>query len=105
MDIIVEFRKANTYYFDIENNIIYGKKQFSHFYYHELRHYKDYSMKWYRRLGLCMGLYLQILTIVFPLYFFMGSDALKNWGIVFLPYAFFRLQEEIRAEIYGWLKG
>lgn len=104
---MVNFEKAKSYYFDVDKETIYGKVQFSKSYYHELQHYRDYKLSWYRKLNDFFDMYVQFYSYLFVLAFLLKFTASLTYlqiTFFFLPYALFRVQEEVRAYIYAWKK-
>ena len=96
--------KSNRYYYNPDTDTIYAREFDSHKYYHEERHAKDLSMNWYRRLNSAMDMYLQLFCMGFT--FFLGVSFVfpamfYQFSYTFIPYALFRVQEEIRAYLYA----
>ena len=114
------FIKANTYYFSIRENTIYGKEYGSFEYWHEYSHYKDHQRKRYRKLSnfiselnqfilLCMTISLITLSVAYfikPSY--MAVSVLQSIIILTIiglfPIGIFILQEEVRADFFAWRK-
>ena len=99
------FIKSDKYYFDVDKNTIYGKEYKSRQYYHELSHFQDMSKKWYKKLNYLFDVYVQIFAFIYLIGFltlFFSYIFYLQITFMFLPYAVFRVQEELRAEIYAY---
>lgn len=111
MDVkMVKFVKSNMYYFNVENNIIYGKEKHSFSYFHELSHLKDHQNKFYRKFSLFMSFYNQfaVYLFIFAILSFVlinSSTLLYLFLVYYSIYASFIFCEEIRADIRGIIWG
>lgn len=100
--VILNKIKSDRYYYDVTSDTIHAPEFTSRGYFHEERHAKDMSMKWYRKLNTGFDLYLQFYCFAFIPLWVLYIDEFLTLG--FLPYIFFRLQEEGRAYYYAYEK-
>jgi hypothetical protein len=100
------------YYFNIDNNQIYGPKKYSFGYWHEMSHYKDHTHNWYSKINITIQTINQIAAIFFTMiamfYIVMCDFNPAHWAnlmqatcFMFIPYCIFSFQEETRADLYA----
>jgi len=100
---------GNNYYFDLDTNKIYGPKNNTCSYWHEVSHYLDHKKPWYRKISILINQMNQMIALLFIVGLFIGLFISKyQWplffqciGFMFIPYCLWSVQEEIRADING----
>ena len=107
----VKFVESNNYYFEVENNTIYGREKYSSLYFHELSHYIDHLNPLYRKTSMFFSFYGQNLAFWFISIMFLFFVSSRLYFITFFLtcysiYSSFIFTEELRAmyNSYIWVK-
>jgi len=104
-------KTEKDYYFDINTNKIYGPRNDTKSYWHEVSHYLDHKNKVYRNISYYLHQQNEANALVVLTFLIIGvcnpgfawDSVLMGVGIIFLPYCLWSAQEEIRALINGYI--
>jgi hypothetical protein len=94
-----KYVKSDKSYFDPNTDTIYAPKMYGLEYFHEYSHWRDRQNPIYSKISIFMDEYLQILCMSTIILVFLFPSIIPP---LFYVYAFFRIQEEVRAYIYTY---